>query len=630
MYLPIADHGVIGDLHTAALVGIDGTIDWFCAPHFDSPSVFASILDDEKGGCFKLKPCDGDIKSTQYYLPETNVLVTRFTSDEGVAEVVDFMPVRKREKNLDHKRTGRKLASDIVGSIVSEDGHHQLIRRVTGIRGNLHMRLECRPRFNYGMDKHEVVQESDHIVFNSPNQSLEYWSTIDPVVVDGDVELEFCIREGHTEYVALDALGFMESSLVYRPAIYERLFDETVRYWREWINRCTYTGRWREMVHRSALVLKLLTFDPTGAFVASATTSLPEDIGGVRNWDYRYTWIRDAAFSVYGLIRIGLTEEAERFMDWLQARCAEIKDDGSLQIMYGIDGRHELAEKELEHLSGYMDSRPVRIGNGAYDQLQLDIYGELMDAVYLSNKYRNPISYDFWSQLRQLVNWVCDNWQMPDEGIWETRGGRAHFVYSKLMCWVALDRAIRLADKRSFPSDRNRWIKVRDEIYEEIMERGWSDEVQAFTQAYDRDALDASNLIMPMVFFMSPTDPRMLSTLDAINRSPEQGGLVSSNLVYRYNPEETSDGLTGQEGTFSMCTFWLVEALTRAGSVDQSRLEEARMMFEHMLGYANHLGLYSEEIGPKGEHLGNFPQAFTHLALISTAFNLDRALGTRA
>ena len=444
------------------------------------------------------------------------------------------------------------------------------------------------------------------------------------------MKVDFEIHEGHTEYIVIDAVEHVERADTFDATRIELLFDATVDYWRRWINKCTYTGRWREMVHRSALVLKLLTYEPTGAFVAAPTTSLPEDLGGVRNWDYRYTWIRDAAFSVYGLLRIGLTEEAGRFMNWLEDRCAEGNGETPLNIMYAIDGSHDLEEHTLEHLSGYMNSKPVRIGNGAAEQLQLDIYGELMDAVYLSNKYQTPISYDFWSHLREIINWVCDNWHRPDEGIWEVRGGRAHFVYSKLMCWVAIDRAIRLAAKRSFPSDTDRWMKVRDEIYEEIIEQGWSEEAQAFTQAYGRDALDASNLIMPMVFFMSPSDPRMLKTLDAIQKSPSHGGLVYSNLVYRYNLNETADGLEGEEGTFNMCTFWLVEALTRAGRSEPSRLDEARMMFEHMLGYANHLGLYSEEIGPKGEHLGNFPQAFTHLALISAAFNLDRALGSRA
>ena len=609
MYLRIEDHGIIGDLYTAALVGMDGTIDWFCAPHFDSPSIFGSILDEEKGGHFSLRPTFDDVRSTQYYLPETNVLVTHFTSEEGVAQVVDFMPVRTR---------------------FAGDADHVLIRRITGIRGNLHMSVDCSPSFNYGRDGHFAVYVGDNVRFISPDIALEYWSTIQPEIVDNAVKVDFEIREGHTEYIVIDAVEHVEEADKFNAERIELLFDETVNYWRRWINKCTYAGRWREMVHRSALVLKLLTYEPTGAFVAAPTTSLPEHLGGVRNWDYRYTWIRDAAFSVYGLLRIGLTEEAGRFMDWLQDRCAESEDDGTLRIMYGIDGSHDLEEHTLDHLSGYMDSQPVRIGNGAADQLQLDIYGELMDAVYLSNKYQTPISYDFWSHLRKMINWVCDNWHRADEGIWEVRGGRAHFVYSKLMCWVAIDRAIRLAAKRSFPSDTDRWVKERDAIYEQIIENGWSENAQAFTQAYGRDALDASNLIMPMVFFMSPSDPRMLKTLDAIQKSPANGGLVYSNLVYRYNLNETADGLEGEEGTFNMCTFWLVEALTRAGRSEPSRLEEARMMFEHMLGYANHLGLYSEEIGPKGEHLGNFPQAFTHLALISAAFNLDRALGSRA
>ena len=609
MYLRIEDHGIIGDLYTAALVGVNGTIDWFCAPHFDSPSIFASILDEEKGGHFSLSPANHDVRSTQYYLPETNVLVTHFTSDEGVAQVVDFMPIRTR---------------------AAGDTDHVLIRRITGIRGNLHMQIDCSPRFNYGRDEHDAVYVGESVRFISPDISIEYWSTVTPKIIDNAVKVDFEIHEGHTEYIVIDAVEHIERADKFDAERIELLFDATVDYWRRWINKCTYTGRWREMVHRSALILKLLTYDPTGAFVAAPTTSLPEHLGGVRNWDYRYTWIRDAAFSVYGLLRIGLTEEAGRFMEWLEARCAEGEKDGTLKIMYGIDGSHDLEEHTLDHLSGYMGSQPVRIGNGAADQLQLDIYGELMDAVYLSNKYQTPISYDFWSYLRKIINWVCDNWHRADEGIWEVRGGRAHFVYSKLMCWVAIDRGIRLAAKRSFPSDTERWVRVRDEIYEQIIQNGWSDNVEAFTQAYGRDALDASNLIMPMVFFMSPSDPRMLKTLDAIQRSPSNGGLVYSNLVYRYNLNETADGLEGEEGTFNMCTFWLVEALTRAGRSEPARLEEARMMFEHMLGYANHLGLYSEEIGPKGEHLGNFPQAFTHLALISAAFNLDRALGSRA
>jgi len=335
--------------------------------------------------------------------------------------------------------------------------------------------------------------------------------------------------------------------------------------------------------------------------------------------------MRDAAYTLYALLRIGFTEEAARFMTFLEARCRELNPDGSLQILYRVDGRPAPRE-ELLSLAGYRGSRPVRVGNNAVGQLQLDIYGELIDAVYLYNKHGAPISYDLWVPLRGLIDWVCDNWHREDEGIWETRGGRRHWVYSKLMCWLAVDRGLRIAGKRSFPADRDHWLRVRDEIYLEIMACGWSEKHKAFMQSYNSDTLDASSLMMPLVFFVAPNDPKMLGTIDAIMRSPDEGGLVVNNLVYRYNPLASPDGLPGEEGTFNTCTFWLVDALTRAGRVDASRLDEARIMFESMLGYANHLGLYAEETSMLGEALGNFPQAFTHLALISAAVNLDRAL----
>jgi GH15 family glucan-1,4-alpha-glucosidase len=392
-----------------------------------------------------------------------------------------------------------------------------------------------------------------------------------------------------------------------------------VAFWRKWLSQSQYTGRWRETVHRSALTLKLLTYAPTGAIVAAPTTSLPERLGGARNWDYRYTWMRDAAFTLYALLRLGFSEEARAFMHWLEARVRHAAERTSvpLQIMYGIDGRAELPEEELSHLEGYMGSAPVRIGNAAATQLQLDIYGELMDAVYLANKSGLHIYHDGWLEVTRNLEWVMDHWDQPDEGIWETRGGRQNYTYSRLMSWVAVERAIRVARQRGLPADLPRWMTIRDQIYNQIMERGWHPGRQAFVQHYDTDVLDASLLLMPLCKFIAPDDPRWLSTLDAIAEE-----LVSDSLVYRYNVETSPDGVDGSEATFSLCSFWWVEALARAG-----RLDEARLAFEKMLTYANHLGLYSEEIGPTGEQLGNFPQAFTHLALISAAYNLDRQLG---
>jgi GH15 family glucan-1,4-alpha-glucosidase len=606
-YQPIDNYGLIGDLHTAALVGRDGSVDWLCLPRFDSPSVFAAILDDTKGGRFRIcSPVEG-VTNKQFYLPETNVLTTRFLSPGGVGEVTDFMPVQPE---------GAKPRP------------HRLVRRVGCVLGEMKFRAECRPAFNYARDAHEVEISEGGACFHSNGMSLAL-STRVPLHREGDAATaEFTLREGETlAFVLHDIERSASCGVAPAEKEMERLFEETVEFWRHWVAQCTYRGRWREIVYRSALVLKLLTYAPTGAIVAAPTTSLPAFIGGTRNWDYRYTWIRDAAFTLYALMRIGFNDEAIAFMNWVLERAHELEPDGSLQIMYGIGGEHELAEHTLDHLEGYRGSRPVRIGNAAHRQLQLDIYGELMDSVYLYNKYATPIGYDGWRELRRLTNWVCDNWRRPDYGIWEVRGPARHFVYSKLMCWVALDRALRLAAKRSFPADHDRWLRTRDEIFEEILSRGWSEKKQAFVQYYDGESLDAANLIMPLVFFLSPTDPRMLSTLEAIARSPGQGGLTADSLVYRYKTEENVDGIEEDEGTFNMCTFWLVEAMTRASRTRPELLRLARLKFEKMLGYANHLGLYGEETGPCGEALGNFPQAFTHLSLISAAFNLDRALG---
>jgi GH15 family glucan-1,4-alpha-glucosidase len=607
-YKPIEDYGVVGDMHSAALVGMDGSIDWYCYPHFDSPSIFAAILDEKVGGHFAIAPTEvANVTHKQAYWPETNVLVTRFLSPDGVGQIVDYMP---------------------VGVPHGERGSHWLIRRVQIVRGSMAFRMECRPAFNYARDDHETVVTPEGACFHAPDLSMGLVTDVPLTAQGSGVTAEFSLQRGQTAIFALRQIEGGCGICLSREEEYE-LFNQTVEWWRHWLAGCTYTGRWREAVHRSVLALKLMTFEPTGAIVASPTCSLPEDIGGVRNWDYRYTWIRDAAFTLYAFIRVGFTDEAARFGQYLRDRIQEPEEDGSLQIMYGIDGRHELVEETLDHLEGYKGSSPVRIGNGAYNQLQLDIYGELMDAAYLFDKYGTQVAYDGWMWLRRMVDWICDNWQRKDEGIWEVRGPQQHFVYSKLMCWVALDRAVRLADKRSLPADRQRWLATRDQIYEQIFEEGWNEERGAFVQHYGSDSLDASNLIMPLVFFISPNDPRMLGTIDTTLRSPDEGGLVENNLVYRYNVYETDDGLEGEEGSFNMCTFWLVEALARAGRRDPARLRKARLMFEEMLGYANHLGLYAEETGPQGEALGNFPQAFTHLSLISAAFNLDRALGTK-
>ncbi|BCA52928.1 Glycoside hydrolase [Nitrospira sp. KM1] len=609
-YLPIEDHGIIGNMRTAALVGINGSIDWLCVPFFDSPSVFGAILDDRQGGSFDITPSDDNVQTKQFYWPETNVLVTRFLSPDGVGELEDFMPAG--------------LPSD-------SPRQDQLFRRVRARRGKLAFTIHCRPAFDYARIPHRTMITKHGAVFETKALSLSLASTVPLVAVDeGGVTASFVLREGEEAVFVLCPLPQGEECrAVPSKGETQDVFEQTVEFWHRWLAKCTYVGRWREMVYRSALTLKLMTFGPSGAIVASPTCSLPEAIGGTRNWDYRYTWIRDAAFTLYGFLRIGFTEEAHAFMQWMDARAGEVETDGTLQIVYGVDGRHDLTEHTLDHLEGYRGSRPVRIGNGAYNQLQLDIFGELLDSLYLYNKHVMPIGIDAWVRIRKRLNWLCENWQLPDEGIWEVRGGRRQFVFSKLMCWVAMDRGVRLADKRSFPSDRERWQRVRDQIYEEIMAKGYSQKRQAFVQHYDTDTLDASNLIMPLVFFMAPNDPRMLNTLDAINRSPQAGGLVSDGLVYRYDTATGEDGLCGGEGTFTMCSFWLVEALTRAGHVDHGKLAEARLLFERMLGHSNHLGLYSEEIGPRGEALGNFPQAFTHLALISAAFNLDRTLGRK-
>lgn len=594
-YLPIEDHGIIGDLHTVALVGVDGTIDWCCLPRFDSPAVFGSLLDARRGGSFTMTVREVE-RTKQMYMPDSNVLLTRFLSEHSVAELYDFMVPDS--------------------SACPSSGTRRIVRQMRVLRGRATVDVHCRPAFDYGRVPHTVtVVPEAGALFESPAGSLALCSSAPLYAEGGAAHTTVALEPGETLELAaqwggtLRRIGGPEAS---------RLLDSTLQYWDGWLRQSDYHGRYRETVERSALVLKLLVHQPTGALVAAPTTSLPEAIGGSRNWDYRYTWIRDAAFTLYALMRLGFTEEAAAFIDWLHQRCVEVPPGAGLQVLYGIDGRAELPETVLDHLEGYRGARPVRIGNAAALQTQLDIHGELMDSVYLYNKHGEPISYELWEALTRQLEWLEKHWEEPDDGIWETRGGRQRFTYSALMTWVAFERALRIAQHRGMPAPVERWRDAAAEAYRYVQDRCYAPELGAYCQSADTPTLDASLLVMPLVKFAGPKDPRFLSTLRRIEEH-----LVSDSLVHRY-PADGGDGLAGREGTFNLCSFWYVEALARAG-----RVGEARYVFEKMITHANHLGLYAEEIGPAGEARGNFPQAFTHLALISAATNLDRAIGDR-
>ena len=603
-YPNIADHGLIGDLQTAALITVDGTIDWFCCPRFDSPSVFASLLDADKGGHFQIAAENTDCVTKQLYLPETAVLVTRFMTADGVGELLDFMlPL-----------TGRPT------------DRHRLVRMLRVPRGTMRFRMDLQPRFDYGRAKHKtelsgqgaVIRGADgtrltvHMV--GSHGAARNGSALKRV--GNGLRASWTLHEGETAGVVLDSMTGAPKRM--QPADLDRMLDETTRFWHDWLEQSTYTGRWREMVSRSAMMLKLLTYNPTGAPVAAITTGLPEDPGGTRNWDYRYTWVRDGSFSIYALLGLGYTEEAAKFSAWLRERVTEQAGEksGPLKIMYRVDGSSDLKEETLRHLEGWRGAKPVRIGNGAADQLQLDIYGEAMAGIYLTDQSGFPIPHHGWTAIADTIDWLSEHWDQPEEGIWETRGGRKDFTYGRFQSWTALDRAIRIAEHHGRPAQIDRWVIERDRIYNQIMDRAWNPGARAFTESYDSAVLDAALLQMPLEGFIAPRDPMWLATLEAMEEA-----LVSDSLVYRYNPSVTPDGLRGSEGTFSLCTFWYVDALARSG-----RLRDAELTFEKMLTYANHLGLYSEEIGQTGEQLGNFPQAFSHLALIGAAINLDYEL----
>jgi pentatricopeptide repeat protein len=599
----IADHGMIGDLQTVALVTTDGSIDWYCCPRFDSPSVFGAILDDVRGGRFQIRPVGTEYTSKQMYYPDSAALITRFFTDAGVGEVVDFMPP--------------------TGTTVTDN--HRIVRLLRCVRGRMRFEVEIAPRFDYGRARHDLQVTGQGAVFTGDDMTLTLHVVREPddermaqvTVREGDLHVDVELTAGQVRGMVLESAADGPPREI-RPAEVLALFDETAQFWRSWLAMSTYTGRWREAVERSAMTLKLLTYAPTGGIVAAPTMGLPEQVGGERNWDYRYTWVRDASFSVAALLELGFVAEAEQFGRWLGARLREHAggESGPLDIMYRVDGSSDLTEDVLGHWSGYRGSQPVRVGNGAAGQLQLDIYGEAMDSLFIGDQAGLLMPHNGWVAARDVLDWVADNWWHPEEGIWETRGGRQPFTYGRLMCWVALDRGIRLAATHGRPADVNHWRTERDRIYDEILDRGWSPARGAFVQHYHTQVLDSSLLRMPKVGFVAPRDPMWLRTLDAMGEE-----LVTDSLVYRYDPAASPDGLQGSEGTFSLCTFAYVDALARAGRVDM-----ARNVFEKMLTYANHVGLFSEEIALTGEQIGNFPQAFTHLALIDAAITLDAAL----
>jgi GH15 family glucan-1,4-alpha-glucosidase len=585
-------HGIIGDMRSVALVNDKGSVDFFCWPEFDSPSIFCSLLDTPEAGIFQLSPDLPDARREQIYLPDTNVLQTRWLSDRAVVEVTDLLPIGD-----------------------SEDDTPMLMRRVRVVSGQATFHMRCAVRHDYARAKTRARMDEEDVTFEATDQPSLRLSSDQALRIDGHAAVaEFTLEQDQSAEFLLGGIDdprFKEGAAAIS-------LERTLKFWRDWIGQSNYRGRWREMVNRSALALKLLTSRKHGAILAAATFGLPETPGGERNWDYRYTWIRDASFTVYAFMRLGFVQEANDYIRWLRGRVSDCHGKPmKLNILYAIDGRQELPETELSHLCGHGGATPVRIGNQAYDQVQLDIFGELMDAVYLVNKYGDAISHEGWKHTVEVVDQVCETWEQEDVGIWEMRGEQHHFLHSRLMCWVALDRAIRLASKRSLPAPFARWDQTRQAIYADIWENFWNEECGHFVQYIGGTALDGSMLLMPLVRFVSAKDPRWLATLDAIEKN-----LVRDGMVYRYRNEDARiDGLDGTEGAFAACSFWYVECLARAGRVEKAHLE-----FEQLLRYANPLGLYAEEFDSHARHLGNTPQALTHLALISAACFLDRNL----
>lgn len=587
--MKIEDYGYIGDMRTGALVGLDGSIDWLCLPRFDSNAFFAKLLGEENNGCWKIAP-EGTIRrATHAYRDETLILETEFETETGRVRLTDFMSV---------------------------DEDHDLIRIVEGLEGEVEMSMRFLIRSDYGLTIPWVRARPYGLTAVAGPDAWVLRTDLELKAGNRVTEAKFLLRAGEQRVLTL---AWHSSHHPVPPAFDGRAkLEATERYWREWCERCTYRGPWRKIVMRSLLTLKGLIYAPTGGIVAAATTSLPEWIGGVRNWDYRFCWLRDATFTLYALMEAGYTEEATAWTEWLLRAVAG--DPAQMQIMYGVGGERKLPELGLTHLQGYEGSKPVRVGNAAAEQFQLDVYGEVIDAMHVARTMGMKLGDDAWRLELRLIEFVAKNWMQPDEGIWEIRGPRRHFTHSKLMAWVAIDRAVLAVTDFGMSGDVELWRGLRQEIHDDICARGFNSQVNAFTQFYGSDKLDASLLMLPLVGFLPANDPRVVGTVETIQRE-----LMTDGLVYRYHPDTSGavDGLPPGEGAFLPCSFWLVDCLYL-----MERKEEARALFESLLERRSVLGLLAEEYDPERRRLvGNFPQAFTHVGLVNSAQNLSEAAG---
>ena len=592
----IGSHGLIGDMSSAALVATDGTIDWLCMPRFDSPSVFAALLDSKSGGRFQIAP-SGPASSSQEYLPDTNILQTSFKTETGALTVTDFMPVR--------------------GGHLSEDAPHELHRVVRCESGEVDTDCVFEPRLDYARGVTVLSPLREGVQARGGRQTLSLLASV-PLRIDGErATARFRLRQGESASFVL-AYGHGRPVRVDTYRTGARL-EDTRRFWQEIVAGIRYDGAWSGAVKRSLLVLHLMMYRKTGAIIAAPTTSLPETLGGSRNWDYRYAWLRDSSFTVDILYRLGDDDEGDRYIDWLLDQCK--LNDRKTRIVYGESPNTSLRERTLDHLEGYAGSRPVRIGNGAARHLQLDVFGEVILAIHTLFRLQGRIVRRAWALVTKFAETVIFNWRRRDRGVWEVRGQQRHFVYSKIMCWAALDRAAGIARALNEGGLANRWSRAAEDIRQQVLTQGWSDSKQAFRQRYNDDALDASNLVIPFLGILPPDDPRIRMNADAIARE-----LADGPFVWRYRPSETDDGLDSQEeGAFTLLSFWLIGNLLYTGQADK-----AGEYFEQIMSHANHLGLFSEMIDPRsGALLGNFPQAYSHVGLIHTARNLDRALTGR-